>query len=184
MRAKGVVFCLVSFFLFSFLIGCKTMKPDIKVRTYTVEEPRVDQNLTQGNRGYLMGSPKDTDRDKNRKTTRTKCVAEIEFGSTVKKRDVEENKIEVVDLEVTQEPDNEYLIEETDIEEVDDMPLPVAQQTVAKKYTVEKNDTLQKISMKFYGTTKKWQKIYDANKEKLKTPDRIYKGQILDIPQD
>ncbi|MBM3255022.1 MAG: LysM peptidoglycan-binding domain-containing protein [Candidatus Omnitrophica bacterium] len=53
-----------------------------------------------------------------------------------------------------------------------------------EKYTVGKNDTLQKISNRFYGTTKKWLKIYEANKAVLKGPDKIYPGQVLSIPID
>ena len=51
-----------------------------------------------------------------------------------------------------------------------------------ESYTVGKNDTLQKISMKFYGTTKKWMKIYDANKDVLHSPNKLYAGQTLKIP--
>jgi nucleoid-associated protein YgaU len=51
-----------------------------------------------------------------------------------------------------------------------------------EKYTVAKNDTLQKISNKFYGTTKRWTKIYDANKDVLRGPDKLYPGQVLNIP--
>ena len=51
-----------------------------------------------------------------------------------------------------------------------------------EQYTVGKNDTLQKISKKFYGTTKKWPKIYDANKDVLRGPDKLYPGQTLKIP--
>jgi len=52
-----------------------------------------------------------------------------------------------------------------------------------KMYTVKKNDTLQKISRRFYGTTRRWLKIYKANKDILKSPDRVYPGQVLKIPQ-
>ena len=52
----------------------------------------------------------------------------------------------------------------------------------AKSYTVEKGDTLQKISDKFYGTTRKWTEIYEANKDALKHPSRIYPGQVITIP--
>ena len=51
-----------------------------------------------------------------------------------------------------------------------------------ENYTVEKNDTLQKISKKFYGTTKNWPKIYEANKDVLRSPDKLYAGQNLRIP--
>lgn len=180
MRVKGVFFCLVSFFLVSFLAGCKTGTSPIQMRTYTVEEPRVDQNLDEGNRGYLMGKPKDTEKDKNRKLTRTKYVAEIEFGSDVKDEVGNDVAREDVAVEIAQEPENDFLIEETVVEEKS----VVVKDVKTDKYTVGKNDTLQKISMKFYGTTKKWKKIYDANADKMKSPDRIYKGQVLDIPRD
>ncbi len=184
MRVKGVFFCLVSFFLFSFLTGCKTLNSDVKVRTYTVEEQRVDQNLNEGNRGYLLGQPQETEKDRNRKLTRTKYVTEIEIGSTANKKSASETAEKNVDLEIAQEPDDEFLIEETAADEVDEEPVSVSKKASVVKYTVEKNDTLQKISMKHYGTTKKWKKIFDANADKLKSPDRIYKGQVINIPQD
>ncbi|MCX7662077.1 MAG: LysM peptidoglycan-binding domain-containing protein, partial [Candidatus Omnitrophica bacterium] len=43
-------------------------------------------------------------------------------------------------------------------------------------------DTLQKISLKFYGTTKKWKRIFNANKDIIKSPDKIYPGQVINIP--
>jgi len=51
-------------------------------------------------------------------------------------------------------------------------------------YVVQKGDTLQKVSDKFFGTTKKWKKIYNANKNILKSPDMIRPGQKLAIPKD
>ena len=50
-------------------------------------------------------------------------------------------------------------------------------------YVVKKGDTLQKISSEMYGTAKKWKKIYDANKDVLKSPDTIKPGQKLVIPE-
>lgn len=52
----------------------------------------------------------------------------------------------------------------------------------AKTYTVQRGDTLQKISQKMYGTTKSWQRIFDANKSKLKKPDMVVVGMVLQIP--
>src|SRR3989338_3423663 len=54
---------------------------------------------------------------------------------------------------------------------------------IPETYMVEKGDTLQKISKKFYGTTRQWKKIYEANKELSKSPDKIRAGQIVNIPQ-
>jgi len=52
----------------------------------------------------------------------------------------------------------------------------------AGSYTVQKGDTLSKISKQFYGDANKYQKIFDANRDQLKDPDKIQPGQILRIP--
>ncbi len=49
-------------------------------------------------------------------------------------------------------------------------------------YTVQKDDTLQTISKKFYNSYSKWPKIYDANKEIIKDPNRIKPGITITIP--
>jgi nucleoid-associated protein YgaU len=51
-----------------------------------------------------------------------------------------------------------------------------------QSYTVQRGDTLQKISQKFYGTTKHWKKIFEANKGKMKKPDMIVVGMVITIP--
>jgi len=52
-----------------------------------------------------------------------------------------------------------------------------------RHYVVRKGDTLQKISKKFFGTTKKWRAIYKANRKALaKGPDKIHPGMKLVIP--
>ena len=52
----------------------------------------------------------------------------------------------------------------------------------AKTYTVQKGDTLEKIAQKFYGSSRRWPKIYKANKDTLKNPNRLHVGQTLTIP--
>lgn len=46
-------------------------------------------------------------------------------------------------------------------------------------YTVQSGDNLSKIGSHF-GVS--WQKIYDANRDKLDNPDKIFPGQELVIP--
>ncbi|MCA9406566.1 MAG: LysM peptidoglycan-binding domain-containing protein [Candidatus Omnitrophica bacterium] len=50
------------------------------------------------------------------------------------------------------------------------------------EYTVEKDDTLQKISKKFYNSYSKWTQIYEANKATMKDPNSIKPGMTLRIP--
>ena len=52
----------------------------------------------------------------------------------------------------------------------------------AGSYTVQKGDTLSKISKQFYGDANKYMKIFDANRDQLKDPDKIQPGQVLRIP--
>jgi nucleoid-associated protein YgaU len=54
--------------------------------------------------------------------------------------------------------------------------------TLPTQYTVQKDDTLQKISKKFYGSYSKWTGIYDANKDKIRDPNFLKPGVILTIP--
>lgn len=48
-----------------------------------------------------------------------------------------------------------------------------------KTYTVQSGDTLSKIGSE-HGVS--WQKIFEANRDKLDDPDKIYPGQELSIP--
>jgi murein DD-endopeptidase MepM/ murein hydrolase activator NlpD len=49
-------------------------------------------------------------------------------------------------------------------------------------YTVQPGDSLWRISKIFYGQGSKWQKIYEANKNIIDDPDKIYPNQNLIIP--
>ncbi|MDH3528969.1 MAG: LysM peptidoglycan-binding domain-containing protein, partial [Acidobacteriota bacterium] len=47
-------------------------------------------------------------------------------------------------------------------------------------YTVQSGDTLSKIGSN-YGVS--WNAIFEANRDKLDDPDKIFPGQELNIPQ-
>lgn len=153
------------------------------VRTYSLTRDRVDQDLTQqsGNRGYLMGSP--SEETKDRPTTRTTQVVEIELHSPIKFDKKHRKNAGTLAAgtgeSVTSAPGGyEYVT-------VDQPGSDIASKAGPnEKYTVQKGDTLQKISMKYYGTTKRWMKLYKANQDKLSGPDKVRPGQVLDIPTD
>ena len=50
-------------------------------------------------------------------------------------------------------------------------------------YTVQKGDTLSKISKQYYGDASLYNRIFDANRDQLKDPDKIFPGQVLKIPR-
>jgi nucleoid-associated protein YgaU len=73
------------------------------------------------------------------------------------------------------------------------MPQP-AQQTYAagastsgqgsggRKYTVQPGDSLSAIAQRFYGRANEYNKIFEANRDKLSDPNQIRPGQELVIP--
>jgi nucleoid-associated protein YgaU len=54
----------------------------------------------------------------------------------------------------------------------------------AQAYTVKSGDTLSKISKQFYGDANEYMRIFYANRDKLKDPDKIQVGQELQIPSE
>jgi LysM repeat protein len=52
----------------------------------------------------------------------------------------------------------------------------------AENYTVAQGDHLMKIAQNKYGDEAKWNVIFEANKEAIKEPTKIYPGQVLVIP--
>ena len=59
---------------------------------------------------------------------------------------------------------------------------PVEAPGEAVTYTVVKGDTLSKIAQRQYGSAGAWTKIFEANRDILKDPDKIFPGQTLKLP--
>lgn len=53
----------------------------------------------------------------------------------------------------------------------------------AGEYTIEEGDTLYKIASKTLGDGKRWQELFNANKDRLKDPDTVTVGMKLRIPR-
>ena len=54
--------------------------------------------------------------------------------------------------------------------------------TSSRMYTVQPGDTLSKIAKDFYGNANEYNKIFQANQDKLESADKIQVGQELLIP--
>jgi len=165
------------------------------MRVIPQEVDRVDQEL-KGNRGVVRGTSLEAPEAKTKKT-RTMYNLEIELPSRL---DREKQK----PLDTTSGNKGYIKGTSTQVEDrkstvlrgrsVPTMPSVVyqtpkigsrkkdVQKETGNTYVVKQNDTLQKISDKMYGTTKKWKKIYEANKDVLESPDKIKPGQTLVIP--
>lgn len=53
----------------------------------------------------------------------------------------------------------------------------------ASTYTVQAGDSLSKISKEYYGDANQYMKIFEANRDALNDPNKIFPGQTLKIPQ-
>ena len=49
-------------------------------------------------------------------------------------------------------------------------------------YTIESGDTLSKIAQRHYGDPQKYHEIFEANREVIQDPDKIYPGQKIRLP--
>ncbi len=65
-----------------------------------------------------------------------------------------------------------------------DVPPPAPQKAAPKTYVIQKGDTLSKVSQKFYGTTKKWKMIYEANRDRINNINNLKVGTQIVIPDD
>ena len=49
-------------------------------------------------------------------------------------------------------------------------------------YTIEKGDTLSKIAKEQLGHASAWKQIFEANRDTIDDPDRIFPGQVIKLP--
>jgi LysM repeat protein len=159
-----------------------------KPRLYAVDRPRVDQANT-GNSGYIGGDKKDDGTIAGRSTRR---IYVFEFDR--KKKAEEAAKAAAQQAESgaatttpipapVAEPAKQgitipYIGDDETVSQIASTDLSVS----GMQYTVLKDDTLQKISKKVYGSYGKWTKIYDANKDKIKNPNFVKPGIVITIP--
>ncbi len=158
------------------LAGCGTGGSGVHIRSYVEEKARVNTEIT-GNQGYLEGTPPAVDMSEKKKTRKV-YVLEISKGPDIPEGEEalpsESASQEMTDLASTDSYPSAAVLESEPREDL----------TSFVEYKVEKDDTLQKISKKFYDTYKKWPRIYEANKDKIKDPNHIKPGITIKIPRE
>ena len=172
-------------------VGCA------RITTRVVEKPRVDQEI-QGNRGYLTGSSS-APAASQRKGTRQMIETHVELPTLDelnpwKKPAPAAEKTAQAPLSpparaaeipgAWQEPVSTPGWEEEPPARIVQPVSPRLEplRPSGTTYTVQKGDSLEKIASKFYGSSRKWRRIYEANRNVIKNPDRVRAGQKLLIP--
>jgi len=183
-----------------FAAGC-----GLETRTYVMTKDRVGLDQGNGNGGCVVGkcppstAPKET----------TRKVYVLEITKPVPESEVQKIESTAVDA-ITETADKPPVAEAAPVASApaaSDNVSPSSAQVVvpvigetpgntptpapavdnggnvqAQTYTVQKDDTLQKISKKVFGSYGKWYKIYEANKDKIKNPNVLQPGTVLNIP--
>ncbi|MEI7997920.1 MAG: LysM peptidoglycan-binding domain-containing protein [Candidatus Omnitrophota bacterium] len=176
-----------------FAAGC-----GLHAQSYVMTKQRVGIEKGNGNAGYLAGTPQYIEPQRK---TRQVYVLELT-------KPIPENEVKKIEQEISTVPNvNTHISLPTTpaprapvageshnkivIPRIDDEPMKneVHQATVSPTgpavdttYTIVKDDTLQKISKKYYGSYGGWLKIYNANKDKIKNPNLLKSGTVITIP--
>jgi hypothetical protein len=159
---RGIAHVGLGMLVLVWMSGCRTA-----TRVTTV--PRVDLEMEgTGNRGYLVGTPPPV---KELKTTREMIETDVEIPSFYKPKRARS----AVGLEEIAPP-------EMEMDETGAAPTAPEQYDA---YIVQKGDSLWSIAKKpeIYGKATYWRRIFDANREILKSPDRLKAGMTLKIPR-
>jgi nucleoid-associated protein YgaU len=59
---------------------------------------------------------------------------------------------------------------------------PAGDNPYTQTHVVQSGDTLSKIAQKYYGDASLYKQIFEANRDVLKDPNKIFPGQKLKIP--
>jgi len=134
----------------------------------------VDLEFGGGNRGYLIGSP--PPETAALKTTRRMVQTDVELP-TLYKPTHGTAPVSPVSVEAPLPPEAVTAVEPTGGEQA-----APARHDI---YVVRKGDSLSSIAAKpeVYGKASRWRRIFNANRDLLKSPDRVRAGMKLKIPR-
>ncbi len=76
----------------------------------------------------------------------------------------------------------EQIVPKADFSDVTSTVISTEEIVGEQHYTVQKGDSLSKIAKNLLGNANAWRRIFDANSDVLKDPDKIFPGQVLKIP--
>lgn len=107
-----------------------------------------------------------------------KTTLSVDVAMPAKYGETEEASKKVVISSETQEGAGEVV--DTQVAETSAEGTAVSSDIV--EYKIQEGDTLDKIARKFYGAGSKWTLIFEANKDVIKSPEKIWPGMVLKIP--
>lgn len=127
-----------------------------------------------------------SDKDKAEEAAKIKAHVE-QFGLGIENFQVTvvEDKVTLEGIADSQAEREKVIMAAGNVEGVatiEDLITVEVPEPAAQWHTVERGDSLSKISKKYYDDFMKYTMIFEANKPMLSDPDKIYPGQVLRIP--
>jgi len=109
-------------------------------------------------------------------TARTKRIATLTAGNNKGVQSVEADGLVVRAAPVAETLPDPVAVEAEVVAEV-------AEEEPGEYYTIQSGDTLSGIAKTHYGNAMDYTKIFEANREVIKDPDKIYPGQKIFLPK-
>jgi len=158
----------------------------VNAKRYVQVRDRVDQEM-EGNFGTVFGTPQPEDRSEIRKTRKIYVLELSQDPQEIQEGLVMPETTKEINVTADTQREEDYSPLSPPIPVIDDIDRSSPQSTsgsVFLEYTIQKDDTLQKISKKFYDGFSKWPRIFEANKDKIENPNRLKPGTVIRIPMD
>ena len=76
----------------------------------------------------------------------------------------------------------EQIVQKADFSDVTASVTSTEQIVSEQQYTVQKGDNLSKIAKHLLGDANAWKQIFEANRDVIDDPDRIFPGQVIKLP--
>lgn len=159
-----VAWCLLGLTMVGGTGGCRTV-------AHVKEVPRVDLQLeAAGNRGYLIGTPP---APRALRATRQMLELNVEIPGFIAGVPADDTALE------------EVAPPEIDLEHPPAMPEAWTSPERYDTYVVQEGDSLWSIAAKpeIYGKATHWRRLFDANRDRLKTPGTLTPQMALRIPR-
>jgi nucleoid-associated protein YgaU len=182
-----------------FTMGGCSARRDIQVRSYLQDMPRVDQKRDAGNAGYITGQPGEDPAEYkktrklfiwefNRKTRVTDTEVDIEETYRSSAPQPRDSSARPARTEQVIREESTITTERIQLSDFDsatyhkEAAASMVEPVSFEDYTIEKDDTLQKIAKKFYDSYSQWTKIYDANRDRIDNPNVLKPGVTIRVP--
>ena len=197
-----VILVVIGIFLSTRTTVYETKTPDLKVSKESLAESEIEEieiidmnDLIEESKAALAkeNAPTEEVQPGEELVERTPVVEPSKDKDTLEGKwegtktasiDPEEALSEVPVAEViTEEPEIAELTPPEAEETIDELETKQEDVSVKVTHKVVANDSLFKISRKYYGDEAKWHKIYEVNKDDMSSPNALYIGQELLIPE-